>query len=451
MSLTDTTLKQKYPAKAHCQRVAKYLTDQGLSRDGIVYLEAQKTHMVEDDDQAMHFRQRRYFFYLSGCKLPDSYLTYNIPKDKLTLFIPPIDPESVIWSGLPESREEALAKYDVDDVSYTNKINEALAASEENIKAVYVIPEQLSEHISLNTFSTKESATLREAIDECRVIKDSYEVALIKKANEISTIAHLEAQKAARTATNEEQLYGAFIGTCISNGAHEQAYHSICATGHSCATLHYVRNDRPLQNRLNVLLDAGAEYDCYCADITRTFPLSGTFTPESQTIYDLVKEMQESCYKMMHAGMVWDDVHENAHRVALKGLLKAGILQGDEQEIWDKRITTAFFPHGLGHYLGMDCHDTGGHANYEDPDPMFKYLRVRGKVPAGAVITNEPGVYFCRFIIEPVLEDPVRAKYINNDVLDRYWDVGGVRIEDDVLIKDKGEGGYENLTDTPKL
>lgn len=128
MTLTDTTLKQKYPAKAHARRVAKYLTDHGFSRDGVIYLEAQKTVMVEDDDQTVHFRQRRYFFYLSGCKLPDAYITYNIPQDILTLFIPPLDPESVIWAGLPESKEEALQRYDVDDVLYSNEVNAALAA-----------------------------------------------------------------------------------------------------------------------------------------------------------------------------------------------------------------------------------------------------------------------------------------------------------------------------------
>lgn len=445
----EATLKEKYPAKAHCKRVANYITAQGKSRDGVIYVEAQKTHMVEDDDQAMHFRQRRYFFYLSGCKLPDAYLIYSIPLDKLTLFIPPIDPDSVIWAGLPESREEALAKYNVDDVKYTTEVNAALAAyGPSGSTTIYAMPEHVSEHITFLPFKATEFDSLRNAIDECRVIKDSYEVALIRKANHISTIAHIEAQKAARTATNEEQLYGAFIGTCISNGAHEQAYHSICASGHSCATLHYLRNDAPLHNRLNILLDAGCEYDCYCSDITRTFPLSGTFTPESQTIYNIVKEMQDVAFGMLHANVLWEDVHAATHRVAIAGLKKAGILIGDEAELFKSRVSVAFYPHGLGHYLGMDTHDTGGHANYNDEDSMFKYLRVRGRVPAGAVITVEPGVYFCRFIIEPVLENPELKGYIDKSVLDRYWDVGGVRIEDDVLITD---GGYDNLTDTPKL
>lgn len=449
MSLTDATLKAKYPAKAHCRRVAKFLTDTGFSQDGVIYLEAQKTRMVEDDDQAMHFRQRRYFFYLSGCKLPEAYLIYNIPQDILTLFIPPIDPDSVIWSGLPESKEEALKKYDVDNVLYTDQVNAALAAyGGSKSTTVYAIPEQVSEHITFLPFKAAEFAPLKTAIDECRVVKDSYEVALIRKANEISTLAHIEAVKAARNATNEQELYGAFVGTCISHGAHEQAYHSICASGTSCSTLHYVRNDQPLKERLNILLDAGAEYECYCADITRTFPISGTFTPESQTIYSIVDEMQAASFKLLRGGVRWEDVHETAHRVAIRGLKAAGILVGDEAEIFAKRVSVAFFPHGLGHYLGMDTHDTGGHANYEDTDTMFQYLRVRGAVPAGAVITVEPGIYFCRFILDPVLEDPELSKYIDKSVLEKYWTVGGVRIEDDVHIL---EDGYENLTDTPKL
>lgn len=447
-SAHEATLKEKYPAKAHCRRVAEYLSHHGKPHDGVVYLEAQRTHIVEDDDQAMHFRQRRYFFYLSGCKLPDAHLIYNIPTDHLTLFIPPIEKDRVIWEGLPESKEEALRKYNVDEVKYTSEIDASLAELASKNNTVFAISEQVSEHISFSSFEITELESLKTAIDECRVVKDAYEVALIRKANQISTIAHIEAQKVAPHATNEEQLYGAYIGACISHGAHEQAYHSICASGTSCSTLHYVRNDKPLQGRLNVLMDAGAEYDCYCADITRTFPLSGEFTKESHVIYDIVKEMQDVGFSMLKEGVLWEDVHAETHRVAIKGLLKAGILVGDAQEIFDKRVSVAFYPHGLGHYLGMDTHDTGGHANYEDKDTMFRYLRVRGRLPAGAVITVEPGIYMNRFFIEPMLEDKELGKFVNKEVLEQYWEVGGVRIEDDVLIT---ENGYENLTDTPKL
>lgn len=126
---------------------------------------------------------------------------------------------------------------------------------------------------------------------------------------------------------------------------------------------------------------------------TRTFPISGKFSPESRAIYDIVLNMQLESIAMLKEGVLWDDVHTHAHRVAIEGLLSLGILKGGTvDEILKARTSVAFFPHGLGHYLGMDTHDTGGNPNYKDPDPMFKYLRIRGKLPAGSVVTVEPGV-----------------------------------------------------------
>ena len=158
--------------------------------------------------------------------------------------------------------------------------------------------------------------------------------------------------------------------------------------------------------------------------------------------------MQTGSLSLCRAGVAWDTVHEEAHRIAIRSLLKLGILHnGSEDEILLSRASCAFFPHGLGHYLGLDTHDTGGNANYEDKDEMFRYLRVRGKVPEGAVITVEPGIYFCPFILEPAMNDKVKAKFINKAVVEKYWNVGGVRIEDDILILKEG---WENLTTAPR-
>ncbi|GKZ39032.1 hypothetical protein AbraIFM66950_011690 [Aspergillus brasiliensis] len=339
MTTLDSILAGRYPAKAHARRVAQRLQADGSSRNGIIYLEAQKTRLIEDNDEAMHFRQRRPFFYLSGCPLPDSSLIYNIDSDKLTLFIPPIDPEDVIWSGLPMSAAEALRLYDVDQVLHTTDVNAALTsiASDGNGKSVaFAIEGQITEGINFNGFLETNTSVLKGAIDNTRVVKDDYEIALLRKANDISAKAHIAAIEASKTATNEREIEAAFIATCIANGAHE---------------------------------------------------------------------------------------------------------------LFEKRISVAFFPHGLGHYLGMDTHDTGGNPNYADKDTMFKYLRVRGRLPAGSVITVEPGIYFCRFIIEPYLTSPETSKYIDTDVLEKYWNVGGVRIEDNVHVTQQG---YENLTTAPK-
>ncbi|KAF8856598.1 putative Xaa-Pro aminopeptidase pepP [Acephala macrosclerotiorum] len=444
-------LKGKYPAKEHAKRVVEWMKKNHKGKGevgGMLYLEGQKTRMLEDNDEAAPFRQRRFFYYLTGCDLPDSYFTYDISTSKSTLYIPPIDAESVIWMGLPLSQEEALQKYDVDQVLTTDQVNASLAHPRpSHSSTVWTIANQVSDHITFLEFTHKDFTLLKTAIEECRVIKDEYEIALTRHANDISTIAHTEVLKRVKAAKNERELEAAFIEKSIANGAREQAYHSIVASGTAAATLHYLKNCAELEGKLNLLLDAGAEFGCYASDITRTFPINGKFSPESRAIYDIVLTMQETCTNMLYEGVLWDDVHLKAHEIAIDGLLKLGILQGTKEDILKSRTSVAFFPHGLGHYLGMDTHDTGGHPNYEDKDSMFRYLRVRGKLPAGSIITVEPGIYFCRFIIEPYLTDPVHSAYINFETLNKYWEVGGVRIEDNILIT---KDGFENLTTAVK-
>lgn len=454
MATVDAILAAKYPGKAHARRVA-----QALKQDaGAIYLEAQKTRMIEDNDEAMPFRQRRPFFYLTGCPEPDAAMVYDIKSDELTLFIPPIDPDSVIWSGLPLSLEEAANLYDVDHVKYTSDVNSTLAkiaTVQGGSTIVYGIDGQIADDIKISSsgFSSANLGDLKTVIGDARVVKDAYEIALLRRANDISAKGHIAIAKAARAASNERELEAAWLSGCIANGCREQSYHPIFAGGANGATLHYVKNDEYLVDQVtkkrkgNLLIDAGGEYRTYCADITRVVPLDGKFPEETRSIYEIVLQMQDECIGMLKEGVRWDDVHAHAHRVAIKGLLKLGILKGDEEELFAKRVSVAFFPHGLGHYLGMDTHDTGGYPNYEDEDKMFRYLRVRGILPAGSVITVEPGIYFCRFIIDPVLNSPETGKYINAEVLEKYWNVGGVRIEDNIHIT---KDGHDNLTSAPK-
>lgn len=339
-----------------------------------------------------------------------------------------------------------MYRYDVDDVQTSNEVNTYLSTS----GTIYAIDKQISPHITFSSTTQPDVTLLKEAIEECRVIKDSYEIALIRKANVISGIAHRAVMKAVKHATNERELEGIFLERCIANGCRHQAYSSIVASGTDASTLHYVHNDKSItSSTLNLLLDAGGEYGCYAADITRTYPISGKFTPHSLAIYELVLKMQKECIALLKEGVVWDAVHTTAHKIAIAGLVALGILRDSfsQEDILASRVSTVFFPHGLGHYLGMDTHDTGGHANYADKDPMFRYLRVRGTLPAGSVITVEPGIYFCRFMLEPALKDAERAKYIDEKVLEEYWSVGGVRIEDNVLVT---MDGWENLTVAPR-
>lgn len=340
-----------------------------------------------------------------------------------------------MWSGLPISPSEALAKYDIDAVQPSTSLPTHFAslASRPDSFLIAISTQVSSSVLSLNlsAFKTTDLLSLHPTIDNCRVVKDEYEVASVRYANSVTTQAHLAVMRALlRDLLNERELEAIFIERCIALGSKEQAYHGIFGSGRNAATLHYVDNNEDLKGRWNVLVDAGAEWGCYASDVTRTLPLSGSFNTESRNIYELVLRMQKESFSLIKGGVKWEDVHIRAHQVAAEGLLELGILKGGSRdEIINQGISAAFYPHGLGHYLGLDTHDTGGKPNYNDSDPKLRYLRIRGKVPTGSIVTVEPGIYFCRFIIEPYLQNPEQKKYIDESVLDRYWDVGGVRIE----------------------
>ncbi|KAK5133794.1 hypothetical protein LTR08_007223 [Meristemomyces frigidus] len=446
----------KYPAKAHVKRVARWIAENGGPKSGVIYLEGQSTKMTEDDDQANHFRQRRHFYYVSGCDLPDCYFAYDIASERSTLWIPPVDPEYVMWAGMPLLPKEAVARYDIDEVYTTDELKDGGASIANLISKQQTIVMTIKDRADLAVFHVDKLKQhqpeidfewARKAVEACRVVKDEHEIAMIRHANIVSSYAHEQILASVKRAKNERELNAVFVMHCHANGCREQAYGCICASGTNASTLHYVHNDMPLKGRLNLLIDAGCEYNCYCSDITRTFPLTedGKFTKESQETYDLVLLMQGECMKMIKAGVQWEDVHYKAHVVAAEGLRSLGILQKElsTDEILKSKVTTRFFPHGLGHYLGMDTHDVGGNANYEDEDEMFRYLRVRGTLPANSVVTNEPGIYFRRFPFEQELKDGLWDGVVDQEVLARYWSVGGVRIEDDIWVK---EDGCENLT-----
>jgi len=345
------------------------------------------------------------------------------------------------------SIEEAKAKFDVDEVRHTN--DPKPLGSEEGLVYVYTGDDQVTRPLGVPLENLNKSQ-LKPAIDEARVVKDTYEIALMERANDISSYAHNAVLASAKSMKNEREAQALFEAICLANGATAQAYNGIYAGGRSAATLHYVKNDASLLSAKTpgggeekpqlLLVDAGCEFRCYASDITRVIPLTpdGKFTDEARQIYDLVLQMQKECMDMVKPHADWEEIHRHAHRVLIQGFLALGIFRdGSVGEIMDARTSCAFLPHGLGHWLGMDTHDTGGHANYSDKDPMFRYLRVRRPLVEGAVVTVEPGIYFCRYIIEGYLAEKCR-KFVDEGVLERYWAVGGVRIEDDVVVEKEG-------------
>lgn len=257
--------------------------------------------------------------------------------------------------------------------------------------------------IASKPVSRFDNSTLSEVLDQLRAVKTPEEVALLRRAIRISAVGQQEVMKAARPEVGERELQGLHEYVYRKYGAEFEGYPSIVGAGNNACVLHYIQNDKPQVKNDLLLMDCGAEYHGYSADVTRTIPPSGKFSPAQRQIYELVLAAQEAAFKECKPGQEFQAPHAAAQKVITEGLLKLGIIKTAED-------TRKYFPHGTSHYLGLDVHDRGSY----------------GPLQAGNVITVEPGIYIPE-------GSPCDKK---------WWNIG-VRIEDDVLITAKG---YENLS-----
>ncbi|CAH6720229.1 uncharacterized peptidase [[Candida] jaroonii] len=437
----DSLKGKKYPAKKHCQTVYKHLLTKKSGDKYSFFVSGEADVLYQYSDQARPFRQNRYFFYLTGCDIPGSHVIYDGPSDKLTLYLPDIDYDDVMWSGMPLSIEQALSEYDIDDCKYASELPSVLSGSDHEIHSLDI-------NSTNEQFKTLVKASDKDffyALDEARLIKDEYELELMRHASKLTDNCHFAVMSALPIENKETHIHAEFMYHALRQGSKYQSYDPICCSGPNCSTLHYVKNDDDLSEKRSVLIDAGCEWSLYASDVTRCFPINGDWSKEHLQIYNIVLKMQQETMAMIKPGTQWEDCHLTAHKVLIEEFLKLGIFKSDysAEEIFQSKVSGRFFPHGLGHLLGMDTHDVGGYPNYEDKDELLRYLRLRRKLQPGMVLTDEPGVYFSPFLLEDVLNNPEKMKFIDKAVLDKYWYIGGVRIEDDLLVT---EDGYENFT-----
>ena len=201
---------------------------------------------------------------------------------------------------------------------------------------------------------------LRPAMDQARVIKTDYEVNLIRKACRISSAAHRKIAENILSMRNEQEIEAVFLAMSTARGAHAQSYPIIAGAGTNASTLHYEANNQPLSGKQLIVVDAGCEWECYASDITRTLPISGSFSPEAAAIHAIVQQMQDECIDRIRPGTIYYSLHLHAADVAIQGLLELGILRGRFEEIQKTGTVAAFFPHGLGHHVGLEVHDVTG-------------------------------------------------------------------------------------------
>lgn len=436
----------RYPAKEHAIKVKNhFLTkSQSAKTENIAFFIASANHTPYPYcDQEAPLRQNRYFHYLTGIdQITNSFILFNTITDKLTLFLPNIDEDDIMWSGLPLSPENALKEYDIDDVLYAKDVEKTLKSLKSANYKIYTTDTDEYSKLPFANLVIAKDPTFFYALDEARLIKDDFEIGLMKHAAKITDNCHLAVMSALPIETNETHLHAEFVYHSIRQGSKFQSYDPICCSGPSCGTLHYVKNDDPMDGKTSVLIDAGAEWKCYASDVTRCFPISGKFSKEHLAIYNAVRDMQAQVIDKIKPGVNWEDLHFLSHKILIKYFLELGLFHnGTEEEIFNSKVSVWFYPHGLGHLLGMDTHDVGGYPNYEDENTLLKYLRLRRKLQKGMVVTAEPGIYFSPFLLQHITKE--QEKYVNKEVVDKYMYIGGVRIEDDILVTDDG---HENLT-----
>jgi len=393
---------------------------------------------IRSHDTEYRYRQDNDFFYLTGFPEPEALclLSPQHETERFILFVRPRDKEKETWTGKRFGVEGAKDLFGADAAYTIDKIDEILPQhllQAENVYYAFGRDDQLNNKIVtlMNHSRMQRQRSGRGPVSvidpgtilhEMRLFKSQAELALMRQAVNASTAAHHAAMIQTRPGMYEYEIEALLEFHFRRLGAAGPAYASIVASGANATILHYITNDKQMQDGELLLIDAAAEYANYCSDVTRTFPIGTHFSAPQRDIYDLVLTAQKEAIVMVKPGVKFDDVHARATEVLVDGLRTFGLLSGDTKEIIEKGDHRKFYMHRTSHWLGMDVHDVGKYKLGEDSRVL----------QPGMILTVEPGIY--------IAEDA-------EGVEDRYRGIG-VRIEDDVLVTDTG---YDVLTkDIPK-
>lgn len=414
----------------------------------IVYMKGADLMYRHETDYEFAFRQESNFWYLTGVNEPDCQLILDLDNKEYHLFVPKRDAQFAVWHGRVKSKKQYQQEYQPDHLHYESALPSILKELDPN--TIYCLNEEQAEFIEEFDRETPiDLDALEDALTHCRVFKTDPELDLMREAARVNNIAHTEVLKALEPGLREYELKAVFDYHQINNGLTQDAYNGIFASGSNSAILHYVENNRKIEDGDLFLIDAGYEYRGYASDFTRTYPASGSFSKMQSAVYESVLEAQNRVIDSAKPEVEMEDLHILAAKVMMQGLKDANLVSGSIEELMEHDVFALFFPHGLGHFLGLDTHDVGGYPKGVNriERPGIKYLRARRTLQPSMVLTIEPGIYFIPALLKPALEDNKTAPFLNKSKLESLFDFGGVRIEDNLIIT---EDGHENLTDVPK-
>ncbi len=426
-----------------------------ILEDGLVLILGNDEAPMNYPANPYHFRQDSNFLYFFGLDEPGLAGIMDMEEEGGDIiFGDDIDVEDVIWMGPSPSLKEKAEQVGIKKTRPFNSLQDFLRDAISRGRKVHFLPPYRGEHLlrlahllGIRPEAVKHwvSVDLIRAVVELRSVKGPEEIQQMEIASDITAEMHLRAMKRARAGMYERELAGEIEGLAISLGGYISFPVILTIRGE---ILHNHYHGHILREGQLLLVDAGAESPLhYAGDMTRTFPVSGKFTPRQKEIYEIVLSAQKKAIENIKPGVYYREIHLLAARIMAEGLKELGLMKGDVEEAVSQGAHALFFPHGLGHMIGLDVHDMEGLGeDYVGYDETVKrsdqfglaYLRLARKLQEGFTLTVEPGIYFIPALIEKWKGEGKHREFIDYDKVEEYLDFGGIRIEESVVVTDEG-------------
>lgn len=425
-----------------------------LVGNGLVIILGNNDSPANYPNNCYTFRQDSSFLYFFGAKRDGLAGAIDIDNDKEYFLGNDIDIDDIVWYGSVESIRDMADMAGVAQTAPFNKLTELVAQAKQTGQKIHFLPPYRHDHmilleelLGIKPSQQKEASSMEliKAVVTLRSTKSDEEIKEIERACSIGFKMHTTAMKLAQPGVTEHFIGGTIDG--IANALGDKVSFSSIVTMHG-EILHGAPKMNYLEAGRLLLVDAGAEtINNYCSDHTRTTPVSGKFTHRQRDIYTIVEQAHDLALKKAKPGVLWYDVHMDVCRLITNGLKDLGLMKGDTEEAVASGAHALFLPHGLGHMMGMDVHDMEnlGQTNVgydEEIQPSTQFgtasLRMGRRLQKGFVVTDEPGIYFIPDLIDNWKANNINSDFLNFDVIEKYKDFGGIRIEDDVLVTENG-------------
>lgn len=421
---------------------------------GLILLLGNSEASCNYTDNQYLFRQDSSFLYFFGLDKPDLAAIIDVEAGRQIIFGNDVDIDDIIWMGPQPMLREQAAEVGVKETFPFAKLADFLSEAQNKGRKIHFLPPYRNHNkillhkmlgVAFEQMTSLSSMELINAVVKLRIIKEPCEIEEIDKACNVGYAMHFTAMKMMKPGMVEQQLVGVMEGICASDGYMPSFPIILSQNGE---TLHNHSHHQILTEGRLCVIDAGAEIAShYASDFTRTLPCSGKFTSRQKDIYTIVSTANNRALDMARPGITYKDVHLAASKVIVQGMINLGLVRGDVEEAVAAGVQGLFMPHGLGHNMGLDVHDMEdlgeNNVGYDEAHVRatqfgLASLRMARELQPGHVITDEPGIYFIPALIEKWKKEGTCKQFVNFDKLEAYYDFGGIRIEDDLLITQDG-------------